>query len=126
MDINILAEHVEIHETPLEKVTMKDSSINIEFDDVNENRWEIEFSPFQGLNITTIDCIDTSKFLKKYGRVPHLFEVIDSKWIEKLKKRLIKRGRETDFVDKAHHYILAFQDNIVEVIAWDNFRFKKL
>jgi hypothetical protein len=122
MGIKIVNADVEIHVTPLEEVIVKNTSILITFDDIYENRRKISFSPYQGVKITTIDCIDVHPFLINGKRPFNILEVLESHWIKNLKDELGKKDCTADFLDKAHHYVITFQDIIVEIVSWDNYK----
>lgn len=110
-----------INETPLEEINIKNSRVTIIFDDAFEKRRKVSFSPYQGVKATTIDCMNIHQFLMNGKKPCNMLEVIDSPWISILKKNLIKHDYTADFLEKAHHYVIPFQDTILEIISWDNF-----
>lgn len=107
----------EIHPTPLEKLTYEGSDIVIEFDDVSEDRIRLIFSPWQAIRVTTIDCFDVHVLLFDGRLHRRLLEWRDSEWLMALREELQRHDREATFLDHASHFVLPFQDNIVEVIA---------
>ena len=122
MEIKIVNDDFEIHETPLEIITIKDNSLLIEFDDVNEEKYQIKFVPYQGFKLTTIDCFNYDD----YTKFPYLMEQTESLWVKKLHSSLKENDPYANFMDKAHHYMLFFQSSVVEIIAWDTYKIKKL
>lgn len=73
------------------------------------------------MRITTTDCFDISILVEQvelpknpYKR--YIWEVIDSPWIESLKRELKERDENATFMEKAHQYTLEL-DNVVEVVA---------
>jgi len=122
MSIKIVNANFEIHVTPLEEVMVNTSKIVISFDDIDENRRKISFSPYQGFKVTTIDCINVHPFLINGKRSFSMLEIVESEWIKTLKEELRKKDYTADFLNKAHHYVIPFQDIVIEIVAWDNFK----
>ncbi|MEX1031439.1 MAG: hypothetical protein WDZ91_15560 [Paenibacillaceae bacterium] len=116
--VEVFHKELEIHVTPLEKIKMNPTDISIELDDSDEKRWRIKISPYQAFKVTTIDCVDIKPFLIDGKRPLHILEIFQSNWLDDLKEALKKKDVTADFLDKAHHYVLPFQDIIVEVVAW--------
>ncbi|PEL08419.1 hypothetical protein [Bacillus sp. AFS017336] len=116
-----------IHTVPLSEITINDGIKRIEFDDVDENRWRVSFKTTQAWRITTVDCFDfeplyikeafDNGFFQKY-----IFIVEQSSWIAELKAVLKENDHSATFMDKANHYIFILGDEVVEIIAWDNFQ----
>lgn len=125
-NISIVTKEVEMHVTPLETLIMEDKKLTIEFDDISEQRWRISFCPYQSFKVTTIDCIDIKPFLIDGKRPLFLLEVINSGWIKELNNILKVKDHNANFLDKVHHYVLPFQDNIMEIVAWDNYKLEAL
>ncbi|MBU7008875.1 hypothetical protein [Phosphitispora fastidiosa] len=126
MQLKVLTTQVEIHTTPLESISMDTSKITLEFDDSTEKRWRASFCPYQGFKVSTIDCYATKQLLVDGKRPFYLLEVINSRWIMELHSVLKAKDETADFLNKAHHYIFPFQDIIVEVVAWDNFKLEEI
>ncbi|MCK4260908.1 MAG: hypothetical protein KAX49_18165 [Halanaerobiales bacterium] len=131
MKVKIVSKVPEIHTTPLSKILIDDVHSSIEFDDVSEKRWKISFKTIQAWRITTADCFDTQKVLTDeafsdgiYHK--YILEFENSDWIQKLKEILEKTDKEATFLDNTHHYILLLGDDIVEVVAWDNYKLECL
>lgn len=129
MKVNVVTKEVEIHVTPLENIKLDGDKVIIEFDDVKEDRWRLTFSPYQGFEVTSIDCFSAKKLHTDesylngiYHR--YLLEIHNSTWIKRLKENLIDKS--ATFMDNAHHYALPFQDIVVEVVAWDNYKLEKI
>lgn len=121
MEIKIVNTGFMINETPLEEINIKNSRVTIIFDDDFEKRRKVSFCPYQGVKVTTIDCINANLFLINGKRSFNMLEVSDSQWLIILKENLRKHDYMADFLEKAHHYVLIFQDTMLEIIAWDNF-----
>lgn len=126
MEIKIVNDDFEIHQTPLETITIENNYLLIEFNDINEERYGIKFVTYQGFKTTTIDCFDYGNLHSIHGRIPYLIERTDSPWIKELKSTLKINDRYANFMDKAHHYMLLFRDSVIEIIAWDTYKIKKL
>lgn len=124
MNVQIALKELQIHETPLEEISYGTNAISVTFDDVDENRWEFTFSPFQAIKTITVDCYPYNDLLTDEARDnwgiyrKYLLEVNDSAWIKSLAKELKKNDRNATFLEKSHHYILPFQDIVVEIVAW--------
>lgn len=135
MRIIIANKNVQIHTTPLEDVRITGSKVSILFDDIHETRWCITFSPYQAVKVTTIDCIydgvinqifdipdaflEVNKSQNPFGKVyrKYLLEVLDSDYVQQLKRSVIDNS--ATFLEKARHFILPFQDNVIEIVAWN-------
>ena len=110
----------EIHTTPLEKILIDAYSVEILLDDIRENRYRIFAKPYQAIKIITIDCASSENYHNdycfrdgKYHR--HILLMINSNLINELKIN----ATEHDFLEKAKHFILPLQENIVEIIAYE-------
>lgn len=105
-----------LHTTPLATVIYKDTKITVNVDDVNENRWELVFQPFQAIRITTIDCfyIADDVYLES-GRI---VEVVKSTWIDSLKKASLEIDCDASFMNKSRHFLVPLQDDFLEIISW--------
>lgn len=73
----------------------------------------------------TTDFDEIHKGLKKpsgyaYRRV---FEILSSPWINELKVQSEQVGRKDSikFLDKAHHYCFPLGNNVLEVLAFEQF-----
>lgn len=108
-----------IHETPLERLEVNQTSVLASFDTRSNGRISVQFKPFQAMKIITIDCYHIEKILVNDKFTRCLLEVRPSLWIEELRSVLSNKDRFANFLDKAHHYILPFQDNILEVVSWE-------
>jgi hypothetical protein len=116
--VQIASLQFEIHQTPLERLTYEGSDLIVEFDNAKGERVRLKFSPWQALKVTTIDCFDMRTILIENHLSRHLLEVRESQWIKALNEELHQHDHHATFLDRAHHFVLPFQDNIVEVIAW--------
>ncbi len=126
MYISVVMPELEIHCTPLEEISINSYCAKIRFDDINEQRYEMIVQPYQAIRITTIDCVSAKYFYNDFCYRDgyfhrHILQVQDSDYLNDL---LLKSGN-ADFVKKSKHYLLPFQDNIVEFIA-DKFIISKV
>lgn len=124
----VLHEDIEIHSVPLEKIEITDTAIKINYDDINENRVYLTFNTYQAFKIITIDCVSAQDYYNDFcykNGIHHryILEIIDSPWIKNLKSSLT--DVTANFLDKAHHYFLLLGDNVLEIIAFDNYILEK-
>ncbi|ELK38923.1 hypothetical protein BAG01nite_49440 [Brevibacillus agri] len=125
MNVKIAMSNVQIHETPLEEINFDSNTIVVTFDDNNEKRWKLTFSPYQAIKTTTKDCYPFSNLVIKDAideigiYRSYLLEVTDSQWKKSLYDELKLNDSNATFLDKSNHYILPFQDIVLEIIAWD-------
>ena len=111
-----------IHTVPFAKTIIDDAyhKIIVEFDDIDERRRRLCFSPYQAIRIVTADCSD-------YDFIPddipigeyksYIREVCDSKWIRELKNELKARNPDATFLDNARHFIFDMGESVLEVVA---------
>lgn len=116
--VQVASVQFEIHQTPLERLTYEGAHLRVEFDDVKGRRVRLTFSPWQALKVTTIDCFDVRALLIDGRLSRRLLELTNSQWVAALKEELHQHDHQATFLDQAHHFVLPFQDNIVEVVAW--------
>lgn len=116
--IQIVTPALQIHVTPQERLIYDGRDLIVQFDDVKEHRVRLRFSPCQAIKVTTIDCFDVRSLFVNGKLERSVLEQRDSQWITTLKEELYQNDHQASFMQQAHHYILPFQDNIVEVIAW--------
>lgn len=126
--IKVLHQDIEIHSVPLEKIEITDTVIKIDYDDIGGNRVRITFNTYQAFKITTIDCVSAQDYYNDFcykNGIHHryILEVIDSPWIKDLRNNLT--DTTATFLDKAHHYFLLLGDNVLEIIAFDNYILEK-
>ncbi len=120
--IQIADKTLKIHETPLASVQIRESTVSVELDDINEKRYTIRFFPYQSVMMTTIDCtydknIEYPKECFSEGRYErYILEDTDSALIRKLQNALA--DPDDDFTKKSRHFILDLGDNWLEVVAW--------
>lgn len=95
MRAKIVDENLIIHKVPLAEVHVGQTDVRVEFDDIYEKRHTVVFAPLQAVRITTTDCFDLEILVERvdlpenpYKR--YILEVIDSPWIELLKRELKK------------------------------------
>lgn len=108
---------LEINETPLERLTYEGADLIVEFDNQADERVRLTFSPWQALKVTTIDCYDIRSLLIKDRLPRRVLEFTDSEWISALKEELHQHDHHATFLNDAHHFVLPFQDNVVEIVA---------
>ena len=131
MKVKILTKTPQIHTTCLYEIHKKDNKFLIYFDDISEKRWILSFNVIQAIQITTIDCFDIEPFIIKesisngiYHR--HILEIEESDKIKELKGKLKQHDEKASFMEKSHHYLLILDDDILEIIAWDNYELEKI
>ena len=112
----------EIHTTPLEKINVETSKIEIFLDDINEDRYLITICPFQAIKIVTIDCFSILTYYNEYCfrdgiYHTHILEIEDSEWIDELRRCLT--DEHATFLNEAKHFVLPLQDNAVEFVSKD-------
>ena len=113
-----------INNVPLDKISIEQNTVTIDFDDVNEQRYKIIFTPYQAVKVTTADCFDkdillTSETLESGRYQRHILEVENSEWIEQLKKALKENDENATFIEQARHFIIDLRDKIFEIVAND-------
>lgn len=127
MEITVVTKNPEINSVPYYELFINSTKQYIEFEDVAEKRWRVEFKIVQAWKITTFDCfdlelLDTNESLDENGKNHHyLLEVNDSQWIKELKKELNARDNNAKYLQESHHYILPLGEEIIEIVAWDNY-----
>src|SRR4051794_36076125 len=104
-----------IHNTTLEKIVFDAGALTGEFDDSHEVRRRIVFAPCQAIKITTIDCFDMRSILMNGTLERYILELEDSQWIKELEGELHSNDHSATFMDRAHHFVLPFHDDILEV-----------
>ena len=111
-----------IHTVPFAKTIIddKDNTVIVEFDDIDERRRRLCFSPYQAVKIVTADCADYYFIpddipIGEYKR--YICEVCDSKWIRELKNELKARDPDATFLDDARHFIFNMGESVLEVVA---------
>ena len=106
-----------LNNVPLESILIEKPKLIIDLDDINEQRFRLEFSPYQAIKVTTIDCFDVPESMGIMQK--NVMEVIGSEWMQDLKKSLKQIDSTANFMDKARHFIIPFYDDVLEVVAWD-------
>ena len=120
----IIYKNLKLHTVPLEKILINSHMIKITVDDITEKTYELIFDPYQAIKIITIDCVDIDSYYCDECYYEgcyhnHLIEVEGSLWIKNLKDELKKNDEEAYFLDKSRHFVVATNDNIIEIIAED-------
>lgn len=106
MRAKIFDESLIIHTVPLAEVHVGQTDVRVEFDDIYEKRHTVVFAPLQAVRMNTTDCFDLEILVERvdlpenpYKR--YILEVIDSPWIELLKRELKKRYENATFMEKS-------------------------
>lgn len=109
------------HSIPMATVKIKPPRVYIELDDENEDRYLLEFSPYQSIKVTTDDCYCFSGELNVpdgdesiQGKV---VEIHNSIWIEELKGQLKKTDVDANFLDDAKHFLIPIDDAVLEIVS---------
>lgn len=123
MKTKIIEKSFIINNVPLEKISIEQNAVTINFDDANEKRYKIMFKPYQAIKVTTADCFNKDILLTREnlesGRYQrHILEIENSEWIMQLKKTLKENDEKAAFMEKARHFIIDLRDNIVEIVAY--------
>jgi hypothetical protein len=125
MNYKIVTKTPEIHSVPLSNICINDREFFVEFDDISEQRWRMDFKTNFAWKSTCVDYLEINPLLIKEliddKNVFHSYvvEVIDSIWLNELKQNYI--SSEEQIIDQAHHYLLFLDENLVEVLAFDNY-----
>ena len=106
-----------LHEVPLPLICIKKASVIVQLDDETEKRLQLEFSPYQGVRITTADCFKMPSGLPVIRRT--IMEIQNSSWISELRDNLKNNDMTANFLDKSRHFLLPLGDDFLEVVAWD-------
>lgn len=106
-----------LYTAPLATVRVENSSVIVEADDEHEQRIQFVLQPYQALRMTTADCFMLPSGVNIIPKT--ICEVVDSEWISDLKRVLSVTDETATFLNKAHHYLFPFQDDFLEVVAWE-------
>jgi len=122
MNIKVLNKELEINTTPLENIILNPYLIDIEIDDIEEERYKIVIKPYIAFKVVTIDCVSSIDYYNEYcfrdGRFHrHILEIESSPWVYELRKVLTDKNSK--ILDEVKHYVLPLQDIIIEIIAND-------
>lgn len=126
MEIKVLEPNVIVNDAPLEKIVCDNTHFNelfIEFDDINEIRYEIEFVTYIAIKVVSWDCFEGSILSSSDDGM--IYEILDSDWLSQLKTIYYKRHKHEHLMDDAHHYLMILGDFVVEIIA-RGYKFRKL
>lgn len=82
------------------------------------------------VKITTADCCDPDIYISPqayengiYHR--YILEVEDSPWIKELKKQVSESQEDLlKVLDNCYHYILLLEEDVVEIVVYDNYDLK--
>ncbi len=111
-----LQELLKLNTTPLAVVRIENSSVIVEADDEQEQRIRFIMRPYQALRMTTADCFMVPEGVAM--RPNRVVEVLDSVWLQELKRNLSVVDATATFMSKARHFIFPLQDDFLEVVAW--------
>jgi len=78
----------------------------------------LEFSPYQGVRVTSIDCFPWVIGMAKMPRY-RISTVSGSVWIEELRVAFKRADSTADFLDKSVHFVLHVYDAVIEIVAWE-------
>lgn len=119
-----LEPHIDVHDVPFEKIVCNNKDgyqLSIEFDDINEIRYRIDFFAYTALKFVTFDCLSLTDtpIIPDHGM---MFEVLDSDWISQLKDKSeyeepTKRKYKYHLMDDQHHYFMYLGDYVAEIVA---------
>lgn len=115
----IIDKTIRFHNTPLPEVKINSPSVLLFVDKPNEERFQIEFSPYQAARIITVDCFDLGLISSDESISMTIYEVLNSKWIKQLKIELKGNDEGANFLDKSKHFMMPLQDDFLEVVAWE-------
>jgi len=122
MKTKIIREDIIIHEVPLETMSFEEGKLRICVDDITEKRVTLVFSPIICIKTILFDQ-DNSRELSlirtcstKGGK--YIVEVLDSKWIKKLKAYAEKYDDEIEDFCYYRHFYLILGDYAVDIIAY--------
>jgi len=117
--VKILSLHdlPKVNETPLARVIHLDTMLIVEFDDNNENRVTLQFSPIQAFRWTTIDCYEVLDNLLLISR--NILELLNSEWVRQLTETLSSVDHSARFMENVRHFLIPLGDGVLEVVASD-------
>jgi hypothetical protein len=119
MEIKVLEKNIVVHDVPFEKIVCDNrdkNSLFIEFDDINEARYKIEFLSYRALKVTDEDCFDGS-ILSDIPYSGMMYELINSEWLCDLKDLYYETIPSGNLLDNVRHYMLGLGDYYAEIIA---------
>lgn len=125
MKTKIIDSNIVIHTVPLEKIDF-DTHLTVAFDDVNLNRITKKIINVVAFKVVYDDVWDydymcdeafytDEKGNEKYKR--YIYELLDSKWIDELRKNSDEQDADVFEKNEYHHYVLILGDKILEVVA---------
>lgn len=120
MNILIYKKEYEFHTTPMENIVLNPYSIEIDIDNIEEERYRILIKPYIAFKVVTIDCASSRDYFHEYcyrdGRFHrHILEIENSPWIEQLGKNIAYHN--SHILRDVKHFVLPLQDIVIEVIA---------
>lgn len=125
MKTKIIYSNIVIHTVPLEKIDF-DTQLTVTFDDVNLNRITKKFINVIAFKFVFEDVWDYDYMCdeafytdengnERYKR--YIYELLDSKWIDELRKNSDEQDADVFEDIEYHHFILILGDKILEVVA---------
>ena len=125
MKTKIISSNIVIHTVPLEKIDF-DTQLTVTFDDVNLNRITKKFINVIAFKFVFEDVWDYDYMCdeafytdengnERYKR--YIYELLDSKWIDELRKNSDEQDADVFEDIEYHHFILILGDKILEVVA---------
>ena len=125
MKTKIIDRETVIHTVPLEKIDYG-KNLTVHFDDINLNRIVKKFIEVISFKVTYEDVwncdylCEEAFYTDENGvdrYIRYIYEVLDSKWIDELRKNCDEQDAGV-FEDKEfHHYVLILGDIVLEVIS---------
>ena len=102
--------------TPLGKLTVENAKVIVELT-VENVSIRVVFAPYQAVRVTTADCflVAPDAFIEPRT----IMEMSNSQWIEQLSGSLSQVDETATFLTQTRHFLVACQDNFIEIIAWD-------
>lgn len=96
-------------------IDIKDRMIRVTLGDVDDNKVELTFQPYQALKLTTYDCYLSDQSVQLRN---NLIYRETSTWLGELKNALRSNDEYADFMDKALHFTIPAGDDVLEIAAW--------
>ena len=125
MKTKIVDTGIIIHTVPLEKIEYE-NNLTVHFCDINLNRITKKFINVISFKVTYEDvwnndylCDDAfyidENGVDRYRR--YIYELLDSKWIDELRKNSDEQDADVFEYNEFHHYVLILGDIVLEVIS---------
>jgi len=106
-----------LHTVPLPSIRIETPKVVVHLDDESERRVQLEFKPYQGVRITTVDCFDSPSRSSLLSNT--IVEVLNSSWIFELHHNLKHIDFTANFMKYSRHFLVPLGDDVLEVVAWN-------